>query len=131
MSLEMEAGHCDKCGATLEVGQSAHDCDLCQCQNCDWRGPESDCKEIKHLNERVASGEPMPCGECPKCGALCQPVSENEESTEEQEIAAFGLVQQIAGMKIYGEEMEPDGDDAMTALSGLIRRARIILKERD
>lgn len=47
-----------------------------KCQNCEWVGPESACKEIQHLTQRVAVGEPMPVGECPKCGALCHPVEE-------------------------------------------------------
>jgi predicted RNA-binding Zn-ribbon protein involved in translation (DUF1610 family) len=45
-----------------------------KCQNCGWTGPQAKCKEIKHLTQRVAVGEPMPAGECPKCGALCHPV---------------------------------------------------------
>lgn len=52
-----------------------------RCQNCDWTGPDSDLlwAEIKDLGERVAPGEPMPSGECPVCGCLCQPVEETED----------------------------------------------------
>lgn len=46
--------------------------DAVYCQNCDWEGEEADCNPIKDLHQRVAAGEPMPAGECPKCGALCQ-----------------------------------------------------------
>lgn len=49
-----------------------------ECQNCDWSGAIESCKPVQRLHERVAPGEPMPAGECPKCGALCQPV-ENED----------------------------------------------------
>lgn len=45
-----------------------------ECQNCSGRWAEEELKEVKHLTLRVAPGEPMPSGECPECGALCQPV---------------------------------------------------------
>lgn len=43
------------------------------CQNCAkvWR--DSELKPIQDLSQRVEAGEPMPSGECPECGALCQP----------------------------------------------------------
>jgi hypothetical protein len=47
------------------------------CQNCDWTGSVDLLEPIKHLAERVAAGEPMPLGECPKCGALCHGEGEN------------------------------------------------------
>jgi hypothetical protein len=43
-----------------------------RCQNCDWKGDTADTVEIVCLHSRVAPGEPMPSGQCPKCGALCQ-----------------------------------------------------------
>jgi len=46
--------------------------DRCKCQDCGWEGDASDCLPISDLHERVAPGEPMPAGECPDCGALCQ-----------------------------------------------------------
>lgn len=52
----------------VEVLESGH-----YCQNCAWRGQTSDLKEIKDFHERVMPGEPVPSGECPECGALCQP----------------------------------------------------------
>jgi hypothetical protein len=53
--------------------------DKSQCQNCDRVWPDAvivPLEEVKKLFERVTPGEPMPSGECPVCGALCQPVSE-------------------------------------------------------
>ena len=44
------------------------------CQNCGKRWRLAELKDIKELHQRVDSGEPMPSGECPACGALCQPV---------------------------------------------------------
>jgi len=41
------------------------------CQDCDWTGTESQCKEIDDFHERVSAGEIMPYGQCPECGALC------------------------------------------------------------
>lgn len=51
--------------------------DYSACQNCDWRGPTVDTREIKDLHQRVDPGEPMPSGECPECGALCQPTDDD------------------------------------------------------
>jgi hypothetical protein len=46
----------------------------CKCQNCEWRGTmdQLGCQleDTADLLERVASGEIMPAGECPECGAL-------------------------------------------------------------
>lgn len=48
-----------------------------RCQNCDWVGSDEllnrKLEDIPHLLERVSPGEPLPSGECPECGALCQP----------------------------------------------------------
>lgn len=43
---------------------------IAACQNCDWRGPRADLNPIQHIHQRVAPGEPMPAGECPRCGCL-------------------------------------------------------------
>lgn len=48
------------------------------CQDCDWEGKASECKEIADYEDRVGAGEDVPCGECPECGALAhiiEPVS--------------------------------------------------------
>lgn len=54
--------------------------EISRCQNCDWEGPNTELgcsiEEVPHLFERVSPGEPMPTGECPVCGALCQPKEE-------------------------------------------------------
>ena len=48
---------------------------LAECQDCEQRTPESKLvNPIKDLAQRVAPGEPMPAGECPACGALCQEI---------------------------------------------------------
>lgn len=44
-----------------------------ECQDCGEYCDQYDAKEIQHIHDRVAPGEPMPWGECPKCGALLQP----------------------------------------------------------
>lgn len=54
-----------------------------KCENCDWTDdldPSAD-TAISHIWERVDPGEPMPAGQCPKCGALCHliPVYTPEE----------------------------------------------------
>ena len=44
-----------------------------ECESCGWEGADGEQKpleEVRHLWERVAPGELMPHGECPKCGCL-------------------------------------------------------------
>jgi hypothetical protein len=50
------------------------------CQNCEWRGEAGSLLDIKDLEQRVAPGEPMPAGECPKCGCLCHLVGSNADA---------------------------------------------------
>ena len=45
-----------------------------ECQNCGETFANSDLLPVTDLEQRVAPGEPMPSGECPNCGALCQQV---------------------------------------------------------
>ena len=47
---------------------------LTECQDCETRTPESKLNPVKDLHQRVEPGEPMPAGECPECGALCQEI---------------------------------------------------------
>jgi hypothetical protein len=51
---------------------------LSECQDCGGVFPQSKLKPVKDLHARVAPGEPMPSGECPECGAVCQPIDEGE-----------------------------------------------------
>ena len=44
-----------------------------RCQNCGIRWDTEALGEIHDFWGRVSPGEPMPSGECPDCGALCQP----------------------------------------------------------
>lgn len=47
--------------------------DLNLCENCLKLWRDDELEEIDDIWERVSPGEPMPSGECPECGALCQP----------------------------------------------------------
>lgn len=44
-----------------------------QCENCGAHYTEGELRPVRHIDVRVAPGEPMPAGECPSpgCGALC------------------------------------------------------------
>ena len=44
------------------------------CENCDWSGETVE--PLRHADQRVAPGEPMPAGECPECGACCHELEE-------------------------------------------------------
>lgn len=56
---------------------------LSQCQNCRKLWHDVELNSIKDLDQRVSPGEPVPSGECPDCGALCQQISlpQTEEGT--------------------------------------------------
>lgn len=45
-----------------------------QCKFCGKVWIAAKLKDIRYLDERVEPGEPMPSGECPRCGDLCHPV---------------------------------------------------------
>lgn len=52
---------------------------LSECQNCSKTWADDELKTyIHHIQDRVEPGEPMPSGECPECGALCQPMDRLE-----------------------------------------------------
>jgi hypothetical protein len=53
-------------------GTFANENDDCICQNCEQTWELSELNQIKDIFQRVAPGEPMPAGECPDCGCLCQ-----------------------------------------------------------
>lgn len=55
-----------------------------QCQNCAEVWPDDELDPIKDLHQRVAPGEPMPTGECPNCGCLCQPIDEEPSDAQLQ-----------------------------------------------
>ena len=44
-----------------------------RCQNDSRVYDAEDLNPIKDLDQRVTAGDIMPIGECPKCGALCEP----------------------------------------------------------
>ena len=52
----------------------------CKCQNCDWTGPIDALSEPAKLWERLNPGEPMPLGDCPKCGAFVIPEDPGEKA---------------------------------------------------
>jgi len=45
---------------------------LARCQDCTRVCAVENLEEIRNLDMRVEAGEPMPAGQCPVCGALCQ-----------------------------------------------------------
>lgn len=49
-----------------------------KCDNCDagYRSI-SELRPVTDLEQRVASGEPVPVGECPACGAVVHPVADD------------------------------------------------------
>jgi hypothetical protein len=75
-----------------------------KCQNCGKLWEQDDLKEIEHLGQRVSPGEPMPSGECPDCGALCQPTGkELPKPTDAQYLSA--------ARRIHHEDGEVEVDE--------------------
>jgi hypothetical protein len=99
------------------------------CQNCEGRFPSQDALDPIHdLFERVAAGEPMPSGQCPKCGALCHRFLEEVGSAKalcrkagrdpDEEITRFVLEDYAAALLDDGERDEEE-------VVGLVREADI------
>jgi len=44
---------------------------IAQCDNCGQRCHKDHLRPVEDLAQRVEPGEPMPCGECPECRAVC------------------------------------------------------------
>ena len=55
----------------------------CECFNCGSIWDIKELNEIKRYWERVEEGEEEPDGECPKCGALCYLIEEDDEEESE------------------------------------------------
>ncbi len=53
-----------------------------ECANCGEDYPASALNTIQDYFERVEPGGLVPSGECPNCGALCYPLSENPDDVE-------------------------------------------------
>lgn len=88
------------------------------CQNCEWRGPDTDLREVKDLTQRVDPGEPMPSGECPECGALCQPISVRLEYLRGElraERISMGELHELQGLTAH---IEP-GDVELLEAAGV------------
>lgn len=51
----------------------------CHCDDCGWKGAEDQLEELEDATLRVAAGEFMALGQCPKCEAL---ISATDKSIE-------------------------------------------------
>lgn len=80
----------------------------CWCQNCVWTGSQVDCKPIENLTQRVAVGEPMPAGQCPKCGALCHPLVSNlgEESVVDWKPVVEELLARVRRLEAWFADID-------------------------
>jgi len=67
----LEFGAADVDGLGVIAGETKT-ISLARCQDCTRVFAEENLEEIRHLDTRVHPGEPMPAGQCPACGALCQ-----------------------------------------------------------
>ena len=69
------SAECERLNAATKAASSAApaadgDDPPVTCANCDWTGKRADLHAIRDLGQRVSAGEPMPAGECPRCGSL-------------------------------------------------------------
>ena len=100
------------------------------CGNCEERFPSQDALDpIDDLFERVAAGDPMPSGQCPKCGALChffdvgsaKDICRQAGRDPDEEITRFVLEDYAAALLDGGERDEEDVEDVVR----LVREADI------
>lgn len=96
-----------KTKTALSIEEQGH-----ECQNCGklWDYEQLE-QEIDRLAERVSPGEPMPSGECPSCGALCQPTGkELPRPTDAQYISAAISFHSTAGeVEVHDNDTMPSG----------------------
>lgn len=101
---------------------------ISECQDCGKTWSEDQLNPIKDIEQRVASGEPMPSGECPECGALCQErpiIDKDAPITREitKRTAQFFLDEPMTTWSTVGE-LTPEFQHAMIRyLDGEIERA--------
>lgn len=98
-----------------------------ECDNCDWKGLQSDAAEAEDIWQRVDPGAEFPAGECPKCGALAyiveeeniyvQAVRKSRHLISDAAEALRGLLAQLEGpVMVHGDGIGNDG--TKTGLSG-------------
>lgn len=77
------------------------------CANCDERFPEgAEFDPVSDILERVEAGEPMPAGECPKCGCLVHPADGDDLPADDREAVL------VAAKRWVSEVDELDLDSA-------------------
>lgn len=93
-------------------------CSRSRCQNCGKEWNDTDLDDPAHIWERVAPGEPFPSGECPDCGALCQPIADPAEPITVAVFVRGGMVQDIAapeGVRVIVLDFDGENEDEMTS----------------
>jgi hypothetical protein len=101
-----------------------------ECQDCGKKWDEAQLREVKHLLERVAPGEPMPSGECPECGAVCHP----EPGGHMYPVKLLGdeIRWMDAGTCAHGQDLqEPCPDCARLSKSARAMMAPVVSREND
>lgn len=58
------------------------------CGDCRHECRAGNCEPIRDPSERLCSGDPLPAGECPECGALSYVPDREEEVTHKYKVAA-------------------------------------------
>ncbi len=76
---------------------------LYRCDNCSHCAQYQDLPSAKDLAERIDEAGPKTDRECPKCGALCYPV--NQEETEDPATLAL---QRLAMAAYHPDDYNPD-----------------------
>lgn len=99
--------------------QALEPLDRCTCSECSWRGTVYDLRWPRHLSERLAEGEPMWAGDCPRCDALVNSELQLAEwEIERQAKAAGGAM--LAALVLAEGRLE---DETPSWLKEMIRAA--------
>ena len=64
------------------LGKALGEDEYAVCQNCETSFFWLDLDPIDDLRQRVETGEPLPAGQCPDCGALCYDLDTAESTAE-------------------------------------------------
>jgi len=100
-----------------------------ECDNCNHQGTEENLPDVKKLFSRLTVGGIFTDKECPKCGALCFPITFPKVAPAPEDKILSSLEHAIQFLDNEHNTQEKEGQDIKTKLESV--RATHIQEEKD